>query len=385
MTCPLSYRSCSLLLLVSSLTFAGCDEASHRAKEDPASEGPVVVAPGEDLQAALDRAANATVDRRLILLPGVHQSARTRFSLLALTKKHDGVVVEGETGAVLSAGSPNNPNRTTVSHVVYCGHGLTSETKLRNLTIRDAKGLLTSAGIPQEDFGSESATLKQGLFFQLDGGALKIFGNSYPVFDNILFEENSTKLCGGAVSVEHQGVCSSAVEFRNCRFIGNRCPATGSAVDVLQGSSVRLKNCLFVDNVGNYGMEEVQLRFGLTYNEEHGSGALTVFPGSKAEVIRCTFLNNWNGVDDHGIGSRYDGCLFINNGSTDGTRPGHTYEMDVVESDVVHNCVFHAEHPDLRGTISRDLNSFVAAEPSLNAAFAPTEDEYREVGYRPLP
>ncbi|MCR9199602.1 MAG: hypothetical protein NXI04_13220 [Planctomycetaceae bacterium] len=345
----------------------------------------MTAAPGDDLQAALDLAATATDDRRLILLPGVHYASRPSFCLLAVTARHEGVTIEGREGTILSGRSASDPERAVVSHVLYCGHGLTEATQIRHLVIRDAGGVAISTGVPREFLGRESAVLQRGLFFQLDGGAVKVFGNSSPVFDAILFENNATMLCGGAVSIEHQGVCANPVQFLNCRFIGNRCPATGSAVDVLEGSLAQLENCLFVGNIGNTGMEDVKNRFGLTYNAKHGSGALTVFPGSRARVSRCTFWDNWNGVDDHGPGSQYSRCLFIDNDASDGSRPGHPYEVDIIAPNSVVDCVFHAKTPDLRGTVSADSNTFLTTDPSLDEHFVPAAESCRDVGYRPLP
>lgn len=356
--------------------------ASQPAASDNLPPGPVVVSPGEDLQHALDQAM-ATVSRKLVLKPGVYQSPTQQFCLLALTARHDGVTVEGMDGAILSGQSLFKPDTASVSHVLYCGNGVSSATTIRNLTITGAKGLATRTNIPKEDFGDRAQQLQQGLFFVMDGGAAKMFGECSPVFQNIEFIDNETALCGGAVSIEQQGFRNQPVTFQNCRFLRNRCPATGSAVDVLQNSSVKLDNCLFVDNIANYGMTEIKRKFQLEYNSQHGCGALTVFPGATAVVTRCTFHQNWNAVDDKGTGSRYKNTIFADNDASDGSRDGHPYEMDIINANGVTGCLFYADHPDLQGNISGESNRLDAPDPKFDNAYVPTAIEFADVGYRP--
>jgi len=348
-------------------------------------QGPVYAAPGENLQRALDDAAAADGIRKLILKPGVYQASRQGFCLLALTAQHDGVIVEGQEGVILSARSAEDPDVAAVSHVIYCGDGVTSKTMIRGLTITGAKGVATQIGVPVEKYGERSSVLKHGLFFYLDGGAVKIFGKSSPVFEDVEFVENETNLCGGAVSIEQQGFREEPVVFRDCRFLRNRCPATGSAVDVLQGSSVRLENCLFAENIANYGMQQIEQQYQLSYNGEHGSGALTVFPAAVAWVSRCTFVDNWNGADDRSDDSRYEDTIFASNNASDGSRPGHPYELDIIHADGVEGCFFHSEHPDLQGTVSAKRNVLNAEDPQFDENYIPTNPRYHDVGYRPTP
>lgn len=49
------------------------------------------------------------------------------------------------------------------------------------------------------------------------------------------------------------------------------------------------------------------------FHPENGSGAMTVFERSRADVSRCTFTGNWAGVDDNGTGSTYVKSIFWNN------------------------------------------------------------------------
>lgn len=166
-------------------------------------------------------------------------------------------------------------------------------------------------------------------------------------------------------------------------FENNHCPATGAAIDVLQGSFAIIENCLFVGNIANTGMDRIAREFGLTYNHRHGSGALTVFPESKTIVKRCTFTGNWNGVDDRGSGNIYADNIFWMNTARDGSRPGAAYEIDILDARNVTRCFLKGHIADLRGTLNRADNVLEAADPQFNASFIPRAPEYRDVGYRP--
>lgn len=387
---PKHSRQCSAqlvsaLLIASCSLVIGCTDpvASRMDSIEEQISGPVYASPGQDLQAALDLAASATDDRRLILRPGKYTSDRPKFCLLAITACHNGVVIEGTGETILSGKSADHEAATILSHVVYCGHGLTSETQIRNLTISGGGESITKVGVPRERYEGLAGRLQQGVFFHMDGGAVKVFGESYPTFEQVHFENNETKLCGGAVSIEQQGLRQHPVTIRNCVFKNNRCPATGSAVDVLQGSSVEIHNCLFVENIGNYGMDLIRLEFGLSYNETHGSGALTVFPASTAVVTGCTFVRNWNAVDDRGEKSSYRNCIFAANDSSDGSRPGHPYEVNIDSLAAVKDCVFSSAHPDLKGSVSLTHNTFLDAPIKFSSDNVPSEPNLGSFGYRP--
>jgi hypothetical protein len=379
------FNKSHLRLLTILLLLPGCHEDTRQAGDSEAAltTGPVYVTPDDDLQKALDQAAGLSKNRTLILRPGRYQSASPKFCLLAVTARHNGVVIAGEKGVVLSGRNALDAEVATVAHVIYCGDGVDNTTVIKDLRIEGGMGVSTNVSVPVENFGERARVLKQGLFFLMDGGAVKVFGKSSPVFERIEFVGNETTLCGGAVSIEHQGVCDSPVLFRHCEFRNNRCPATGSAIDVLQGSTAEIENCLFVGNIANYGMDEVKRQYQLSYKPVHGSGALTVFPTSTAKVIRCTFANNWNGVDDAGQNSQYERCIFCNNDAGDGSRPGQPYEIDIVDADGVRGCVFHSNHPDLLGTVNQNKNVMNAADPEFDEVFVPHNSEYENAGYRP--
>lgn len=364
----------------------GCKQNADSASGESPTDvivGPVVVSPADDLQSALDRAATAKEDRRLVLQPGTYRTVGPAFCLLAITAKHDGVVIEGTEGATLSARSATDPQSPAVGHIIYCGDGLSAATVVRGLTLTGAKGLATNTGVPSETYGPRTSSLTKGLFYFMDGGAVKIYGSSSPVFDHVEFVDNETNLCGGAVSVEQQGFREHPATFRNCRFLNNRCPGTGSAVDVLEGSSARIENCLFAKNIANYGMDEIASKYGLTYNQEHGTGALTVFPKSHVSVHQCTFVNNWNGADDRGTESVFEDSIFASNNASDGSRPGHPYELDILHARHVRNCLFFSDHADLRGTIPSGVNTLDAPDPEFDENYIPQNKLYQKTGYRP--
>ena len=137
-------------------------------------------------------------------------------------------------------------------------------------------------------------------------------------------------------------------------------------------------------NIGNTGMSEVFKKYGLSHNWVHGSGALTVFPDSSAQVRNCTFTNNWNGVDDHGSGSSYENCIFWQNSASDGSRPGAPYELDIVDARAVRGCFLNGARIDLRGTIASQANHFDAPDPQFDKEYRPRVAAYSGVGDRPV-
>jgi len=283
---------------------------------------------------------------------------------------------------IADAADPGWP--AVVNHVVYFGDGISRETVLRGFEITGANGFVTRSDDPlqiQPEIGHPA--LEKGLFFYLDGGAIKIFGRSYPTIEGVRAHDNATALCGGAVSVEHRGFNDQAALFRNCEFRDNRCPATGSAIDLLPGSAAVIENCLFVGNIANSGMEEIKRRYGLTWNETHGSGALTVFQDSRVRVERSTFTGNWNGVDDRGENNVYRSSIFWKNDADDGSRPGGPYEIDIVNAGGVEGCFLNGETDDLRGSLDRARNVLDAPNPRFDRSFRPRHAAYAQVGYRP--
>ena len=172
--------------------------------------------------------------------------------------------------------------------------------------------------------------------------------------------------------------------FRNCIFRNNRTQITGSAVDLLHGSRADIENCLFVGNVSNLGVDYIGMLSGGEYHPEHGSGAMTVFEGSRATVSRSTFTGNWNGVDDNGTGSTYVDTIFWKNTLGGGISPGARYELDITDGAGVRGSFIHGDVNDLRGTIDRKVNTFDPPDPRFDAHFSPQAPQYTGVGYRPV-
>ena len=394
----------ALLALTGILGNAGCSDSddpksalTQRADDSIASakvvprpdlDGVFHVHEGESIQDVLDAAAADPVRKHVVIHAGTYRPAYASQAMIKFHAKHDGILLEADGEVTLTAenrdvavpGESGYP--AAVNHVIYFGDGVSSATRLKGVRITGANGFATNAESdgPIEPH-SHRAGLEKKLFFYMDGGAIKIFGESCPVIECVEVIGNRTQLCGGGISIEQRGFNEKPVQIIDSRFLDNRCPATGSAVDVLEGSSAVIRNCLFVGNISNFGMAEVQARYGLRYNETHGCGALTVFPGSSADVSRCTFTQNWNGADDKGKSS-YRDCIFWTNTASDGSLPGGSYELDIGESVSVVNCRFHGTTDVVRGTVDPEGNSFQAADPLFNSDFEPRNPEYDSAGYR---
>jgi hypothetical protein len=174
-----------------------------------------------------------------------------------------------------------------------------------------------------------------------------------------------------------------AATFRDCIFRNNRTQTTGAAVDLLHGSAAVIENCLFTGNVANMGVDYVGLLTGGEYHPENGSGAMTVFEGSRATVSRTTFTGNWNGVDDGGTGSTYVDTIFWKNNLAGGISPGSRYELDITDGAGVRGSFIHGDLNDLRGTINGAVNTLDPPDPRFDAQFVPQAPQYAAVGYRP--
>jgi len=295
---------------------------------------------------------------------------------------------------VLTAASPEIADRAApsypavVNHVVYLGDRLTRRTLVRGFRITGANDYPADAGPPGppiEPALNSIPALKEHRFFYSDGGAIKIFGRSAPTIEWVEIEGNFADPCGGGVSVEQRGFKDDAPLFRHCIFRGNRAAETGSALDVLPHSAVAVEDSLFLGNLSNVGGIRAVVpprSTPTTYNSEHGSGALTVFPGARALVRRSTFTGNWNGVDDRGTGSEYVDSLFWNNTAEGGIAPKGRYEIDIRDGRGVRGCIIHGGITDLRGSVDRTANRFDASDPEFDEQFNPRAAAFAGVGYR---
>lgn len=351
----------------------------------PAVDGVYHVHPGESIQSALEAAASDPVNKTVRVHAGTYRPSRPAQAFVWFNSRHDGITLEADGEVILTAANESvaDPESDSypaiVNHVLYFGDGVSAETVVRGFRLTGANNFVTTDEDPmiQPECG-----LPKGMFFYGDGGGIKVFGRSYPSILDMTIAENYTSPCGAGISIEHQGFDDRPVVIKNCVFRDNRCQITGSAVDVLPGSSAVISNCLFVGNVANTGPNYV----GGTdnpYNEEHGCGALTVFPNATVNVDRCTFTGNWNGADDKGSGNVYTNTIFWQNTKPGGISPGSRYELDILDGSNVIGCFLGGQTEDLRGTINPNSNTFDAPEPDFDADFRPRNDDYADVGFRP--
>jgi hypothetical protein len=349
-------------------------------------DGGYHVYPKDVIQDALEAAARDPTNKIVYVHAGTYRPPARGQALIWFNARHDGVTLEAVGDAILTAANPAVADQrapsypAVVNHVVYFGDGISSRTVLRGFKITGANNFTMGSG---EKSPIESDEIRKTPFFFTDGGAIKIYARSYPTIERVEVFDNYTSPCGGGVSVEHLGQMQDAATFRDCVFRDNRTQTTGSAVDLLHGSAAVIENCLFTGNVANMGVDYVGLLTGGEYHPENGSGAMTVFEGSRATVRRSTFTGNWNGVDDGGTGSTYVDTIFWKNNLAGGISPGSRYELDITDGTGVRGSFIHGDVNDLRGTIDRAVNTLDPPDPRFNAQFVPQAPQYAAVGYRP--
>ncbi|MCA9224410.1 MAG: right-handed parallel beta-helix repeat-containing protein [Planctomycetales bacterium] len=342
------------------------------------------------IQQVLDHVADDRDNKHIIVHAGVYRPSEFGQALIWFQRKHDGIILEAEGDVTLTAENPELGDSSephfpaVVNHVVYFGDGVSPRTTLRGFTITGARGLMTTEGEQRVEPDSPTPDLVKNLLFYADGGGIKVFGRSYPTLEELKVVNNTAAMCGGGISIEHRGFNDDWVRIRDCVFQGNRCPGTGAAIDLLSGSSAIIDNCLVVENISNYGYDFIATTYGLHYHDQHGSGALTVFPHSRVEVRNCTFAGNWNGVDDRGEANLYEGCIFWHNDASDGSRSGGPYEIDIVDASRVRNCYLRGGLGDLRKALNPQHNNLEADDPNFDLDFTPRHPSYRGVGYRPI-
>jgi len=266
-----------------------------------------------------------------------------------------------------------------VNHVVYFGDGISSNTVLKGFRITGANGFMTKERTREME---PNSTIPRNWFFFADGGAIKIFGRSYPTIQNVEVVENFTSPCGAGISVQHQGYNQNAVLIENCVFLRNRTQVTGAAIDLLAGSAARIINCLFVGNASNTGEDVVAKLSG--ERPFVNSGVVTIFQNSRAELRDCTFTGNRNGVDDMGGQSRYLNCIFFDNNLDGGLKGSARYDLAVNGgAKEVIGCFFGGTVHDVGHVVSAEKNVLNGTPPGFNKSFVPAAPEYQRVGYRP--
>ncbi|HIE96085.1 MAG: right-handed parallel beta-helix repeat-containing protein [Fuerstiella sp.] len=370
-------------------SMSGCwsDSNSTSPAAESLAADVIHVHQGEDIQMALDKAAE-TGCRKVILHEGTYRPSRHGQALIHLNRRHDQIHIAGDGEVILRGDNETiaDANASTfpavVNHVVYFGDGITNSTVMEGVRITGANAFQTEENTDLIQPKTGLAQLTRDQFFFSDGGGIKIFGRSYPTLIDLVVDHNMARPCGGGVSVEHRGFRDHSVMFRNCVFRNNSCQLTGAGVDVLPGSAATFQNCLFVGNKGNCGEDDVSPE-GRDYNSRHGSGALTVFPESRVSLDRCTFTGNRNGVDDKGRGNTYSHCLFWQNTVSGGTPTGTRYEMDIIHAVNVEHCHIGGTEPDLRGSLDPASNELAMADPLFDSEYVPQRAGLDGVGYRP--
>lgn len=342
------------------------------------------VFPGDNIQDALQQAAANKTNKVVRVHAGEYRPNSKRQALIWFNKMHDGIRLEAEGQVTLTAANaqltdPSQPGfPAVVNHVVYFGDGISSNTVLKGFRITGANNFVTK----EQTREIEPSRIPRNHFFYSDGGAIKIFGRSYPTIQNIEIVDNFSSPCGAGISVQHQGLNQGSVLIENCVFLRNRAQATGSAIDLLEGSSARIINCLFVGNVSNTGEDPVAKASG--EKPFVNNGVLTIFWKSRAVVRNCTFTANRNGVDDMGSESSYANCIFVDNALDAGLKGFGRYELAVNAGAKVTGCVFNGTLHDGRGVVSPKENLLNGPSPRFNKDFVPEAPEYKNAGYRPV-
>ena len=342
------------------------------------------VFPGENIQTAIEAAAHST-QKVVKVHAGEYRPSAKRQALIWFNQAHDGVVVEAVGPVTLSAANPelSRPSAKSypaaVNHVVYFGHGLSSNTILRGFKITGGNAYVTEKFTEQLE---PNTSVPKNSFFITDGGGIKIFGQSAPTLDQLEIVDNYTTPCAGGVSVQQQGLTNAPVTFINCIFKNNRAQVTGAALDLLEGSAARVINCLFVGNVANTGVDIIA-----KHSHEApftNSGAITIFQHSSALIQNCTFANNRNGIDDLGGASSYLNCIFFHNSLDGGLVPAPRYDLMLLRGGRVEHCFFTGPVLDSADSISKTANVFDAPDPKLDDNFIPRSPDYQTAGYRPV-
>ena len=369
---------------------SGC---SNSATDKPSIHSLRNVYPGNDIQAVLDAVAKDTGQKHVKVHAGVYRPRQHGQALIWLNERHDGITLEAVGEVILTAANPEIANEkhegypAIVNHVVYFGDGITRNTIFRGFKITGSNNFVTGSnesGLIQPELSEPRLDINKNMFFHMDGGGIKIFGRSYPTIENVEVYNNYSSPCGGGISIDHRDYMEGSVLLKNCIFRNNRCPVTGSAVDLLWGSSAVIENCLFVGNKSNGPLDERSAKVG-KWKPKHGAGALTLFPGSKVIVRRCTFTGNRNGVDDSGAGSIYEDSIFWMNNAKGGWPTGARYEVDIKDTGIVRRCFLNGDTIDLNGNLDSTKNSLGCPDPEFDEFFRPRAKEFVDAGYRPIP
>src|SRR5204863_3780694 len=165
------------------------------------------VFPGDKIQDALELAARNTTNKIVKVHAGEYRPDSKRQALIWFNKEQDGIRLDAEGRVTLPAAnpglsSPSDPGfPAVVNHVVYFGDGVSSNTVIKGFRLTGANSFLTREGTREME---PNATIAKNFFFFADGGAIKIFGRSYPAIQNLEVVDNFTSPCGAGISVQQQ-------------------------------------------------------------------------------------------------------------------------------------------------------------------------------------
>jgi hypothetical protein len=370
-------RVCIALLAISSAVSAG---AAIELKSDAYH-----VYPGDKIQDALNMAATNKAVKAVKVHAGEYRPETKRQAMIWFNKRHDGIHLQAEGAVTLTAANPglskpSDPGHPAiVNHVIYFGDGISSNTILSGFKITGANSFITREGTRMME---PDITVPKNWFFFSDGGAIKVFGRSYPQIRNIEVVENFTSPCAGGISVQHQDFTNNAVLIENCVFLRNKSQATGCAIDLLAGSNARIVNSLFVGNISNMGDDPVAQKSG--EKPFVNSGVITIFQHSLAEIQNCTFTGNRNGIDDMGGASVYVNNIFYDNKLESPGNPGlepYALAVEVGAKEVTGNFI-QGKTLDAQHVISADKNNLNPPPPKFTNDYIPEAPEYKNAGYR---
>lgn len=293
------------MILPLTLALTGCAHYSEPER--------IFADPHGDLQAIIDRAALSPRKSIIQLRPGIYRPRQEGQALIYLNRAHDGIQIEGSRDSILTAKKifPDGTESAVVNHVVYIGDGVTQKTRLSGFRITGAQEFVTEKGAEKIEPNRE---LRRRYIFYADGGGIKIFGDSSPILEDLEIYDNQAILCGGGISIEHQGRASAPAIIRRNLFRNNRAYATGAAVDVLPGSRAVIADNVFIGNklgdlaakAGEINRSRADLRQRLGLRKKLGfseftksdidlfreSSALTVFGGSEVRIQDNHFSDN---------------------------------------------------------------------------------------------
>lgn len=370
---------CVLLALCSFAAATGTARAEVTLKPDGYH-----VQPGDRIQDALDKAAANPTNKVVKVHAGIYRPDSKRQALIWFNRKHDGVQLEAVGEVTLTAENTalsdpkSSSHPAVVNHVVYFGDGLSPKTLMRGFIIKGANGFMTREGT---EVIEPDTQISKGLFFFSDGGGIKVFGRSYPRIIGVTVADNYATPCAGGISIQHEGHGTNMVQLIDCVFRNNRAQVTGSAIDLLEGSTAKVVNCLFVANASNLGQDTISTKSGqppFTNN-----GVVTVFQSSRIWMERCTLTGNRNGVEDFEGQSVFRNCIFWDNHLKAGQSGGKPFDLDVQTGTRV-------EGSFVQGTMPNPYNGQFQTgvvtnppPPKFDLNFVPSAPAYGRAGYRP--